>query len=104
MKRFLTASILAFALSLPAQAQTPTTTEPKIVLTNINFYRPTPTSEYFDGNASLALTDSQGKQTTFNVSFSHVKTIQEAEDQIKPEIDRIASDIKKAADGFERHH
>lgn len=88
----------------PAVAESPTQqTEPKLVLTNIGFYRSV-TEEYFNGNAVITLVDSHNKQTQLNVPFSHVKTIQEAEEQIKPEVERIASEIKKAADDFEHRH
>lgn len=107
MKPFLTASVLAFALSLPAQAQVQAqqSQEPKLKITGISL-NPEGDTEFYNGTVYLSLFPvvPGHAQPGLQIIFSHVKSIEEIKEKIKPDVEHIADELKKAADDFEKHH
>lgn len=72
----------------------------------INSLRFSPTSDgFYDATVDVVLQNHEGIGVLgIPVGIKHVSTIKETLEQVKPKIDDLSDEIKKASDDFEKHH
>jgi hypothetical protein len=107
IKRALYSSVIALSLISAGAAYCQQAAEPKLRVQNVVFnptnYQ-TPDGFY---SASFGLLLDRGQnnpQVNFSITIPHVRTLDEAYDKLKPAIDDLAGELKKASEDFHPPH
>jgi hypothetical protein len=67
---------------------------PTLTIGNINFL---PTADgFYDTNVGVYLRRPSGHQINFNLNISHVRSLAEVYDKLKPAIEQLADEVQKA--------
>ena len=69
-------------------------TQPKLTVSNINF---SSTGDgFYSANVNLTLQRTNNPQVNFNLSFQHVKSLDEVYAELRPAVDGLADELKHA--------
>jgi hypothetical protein len=107
IKCALYSSVISLSLFVAGSAHCQQAVEPKLRLQNIvfnpiNYQSP---DGFYNAGFQLALERGPNNpQFGFSVQIPHVRTLDEAFDKLKPAIDDLAGELKKAAEDFHPPH
>jgi hypothetical protein len=87
-----------------AYAQTANDAEPKLILQSISLYNPDKDG-FYNGSVNVALQPAgpNGSNVSFSIQVVHVRSIDDIKALIKPTVDQLADEAKKASEQFELH-
>jgi hypothetical protein len=81
----------------------PSPDEPKLTVSDV-VLTPQPDG-YYVGNVDLSLNRGPNNpQVGFRVTIQHARTLDEIYDKLKPAVDDLASELKKASENFHPPH
>ncbi len=81
-----------------------TATEPKLMVAAINLNSPTPDGFYNAGVNVILQRGGNNPQVGFNLSFQHIRTLDELYAKLKPAVDQLADELKIASEHFQPPH
>jgi hypothetical protein len=86
--------VVSTGLIVPANSQTPG--KAKLTISSVNLS--SSGDGFYNGNAFLLLVrpESPQQQVNFSLNFQHVKTLEEVYAKVRPEVDRLADELKNA--------
>lgn len=90
---YLGVTVLAVAISSNS-ALSQTLDQARLTVGNVNF---NPTLDgFYNVNIGLGLQRANNPQIGFNISIQHVKTLDEVYDKLRPAVDALADELKRA--------
>jgi hypothetical protein len=100
IKRIAYLGLLVVSLSAgSAFGQTPA--EPKLVLQGINLGPINPPDGFYNANIPMYLDRGPNNQSvSFSINIPHVRSLDEVYEKLKPALDDLSGELKKAAENF----